>query len=138
MSKKQELTINSLSSLKQVILILCAAFAEKRFVRVSLSFGKTRTNRQNAALHLYCQMLADSLNDAGLDQRRTLRQDIDIPWTMEAVKEHLWRPVQVAVIDKESTAEPDSDEYAKVYDVLNRHLISRLGVSVPWPQREGE
>lgn len=138
MSKKQELVINSVASLKQAICVLVTAFAEKKYVRVSLSFGKTRTTTQNRALHLYCRMLAEALNSAGLDQRQTLKPGIEMPWNEAAVKEFLWRPVQVAVLNKESTTEPDSSEYAAVYDVLNRHLIERLGVSVEWPQQQKE
>lgn len=137
-SKKQEIIINSLASLKVAMALLVVAFAERKYVRLSLSFGKTRTNTQNRALHLYCRMLAEALNDAGLDQRQVLKPGIDIPWTPDAVKEQLWRPVQIAVIGKESTTDADSDEYSQVYDVLNRHLITRLCVSVPWPQQSKE
>ena len=48
-----------------------------------------RTTKQNASLHKYFQLLSDSLNDAGLDMRRTLKEEIDIPWTPANVKEHL-------------------------------------------------
>jgi len=57
---------------------------------------KQRTNRQNKALHLYFQMLADELNNAGLDVRRTLREDVEIPWSPYLIKELIWRKVMVA------------------------------------------
>ena len=81
-------------------------------------------------------MLAKELNDAGLDMKKTLRPDIDIPWTCELAKSYLWKPIQKAVIDKESTTKADRSEYTKVYEVLNRHTAEKFGICVPWPSKE--
>ena len=100
---------------------------------------KQRTNAQNRALHLWCRLLSDTLNEAGLDQREVLLPSVDIPWNEQSVKESLWRPIQEAVINKESTAEAETDEYNKVYEVLSRHLSSKLGVTPPpWPDKNRE
>ena len=37
---------------------------------------KQRTIQQNRALHLYFQLIADRLNDAGLDMRVVLKPDM--------------------------------------------------------------
>lgn len=98
-----------------------------------------RTLTQNAALHKFLEMLADALNDAGWDMKRTLRADVDIPWTKQTAKDQLWRPIQDAYLQKKSTADADTDEYRKVYSVLNRHLSEKCGVHVPWPSlRDGD
>ena len=97
-----------------------------------------RTTLQNRSLHLFCQQLADALNDAGLDMKKTLKQDIEIPWTMENVKNHLWRPIQEAMTDKESTTALDSSEPSQVYEVLNRHLGEKFKIHVPWPCEESQ
>ena len=34
----------------------------------------------NTTIHKYFSMLAESLNNAGLDVRQTMRHDVDIPW----------------------------------------------------------
>ena len=39
-------------------------------------------------------MIANALNDAGLDMKKVLKPEIDIPWNTATVKEYLWRPVQ--------------------------------------------
>lgn len=96
-----------------------------------------RTLTQNAALHKYCELLAVSLNDAGLDMRLVLRNDIDIPWTMENAKEHLWRPIQRSVTRKDSTTQASTADYSGVHNVLSRHLSEKLGVYVPWPSLRG-
>ena len=38
-----------------------------------------RTPRQNRSLHMWLRMVADDLNNAGLDQRKVLKPEIAIP-----------------------------------------------------------
>jgi hypothetical protein len=95
-----------------------------------------RTSQQNRAMHKYCAMLSDALDSAGLDIKATLREDFSIPWTPERVKELIWKPVQLAMYDKESTTELDTREVSAVYDVINRHLGEKFGVHVPFPTAE--
>lgn len=97
---------------------------------------KKRTLRQNRALHKYFSLLAEELNAAGYDFRKTLRQDIDVPWSGEMVKEYLWRPVQLAQLKKESTTDMTTKDIDKVFDTLNRHLGTRFGIHVPFPCEE--
>lgn len=97
-----------------------------------------RTIQQNKALHKYLGMLAEALNDAGYDMKRTLKEDVEIPWNPQMAKEHLWRPIQRIVLDKESTAEQDTDEVSEVYQILDRHMQQKFGVHVPFPSRFGE
>jgi len=96
-----------------------------------------RTSKQNNALHLYLAQLSKALNDAGLDMKAVLKPEVEIPWTPENVKNHLWRPVQRIYLNKESTTELTTDEISKVYDVINRHL-AKFGISVPFPSEEYE
>ena len=88
-----------------------------------------RTDSQNKALHKFCELLAAELNDAGLDQRVVLKPSVAIPWTKQAVKDQLWRPIQQAMLDKTSTTELDKHmEIDKVHEVLMRHLAERFGI----------
>ena len=98
---------------------------------------KQRTLTQNKALHKYLELLADALNDAGYDMKRTLKQDVDIPWNMESAKEYLWRPVQMVLIDQESTTDATTDQYNKIYLTLSKHISEKFGVFVPWPSNRG-
>ncbi len=96
-----------------------------------------RTIQQNKALHLYFEKVANGLNEAGLDMRKTLKPDIDIPWTKETVKEFLWRPIQKLVLNKISTTKLlKKDEIDRVYDVINRHLGEKHGFYQPFPSEE--
>jgi hypothetical protein len=94
-----------------------------------------RTTNQNSAMHVYFSLLADAFNDAGLDMKKVLKPDVSIPWTPVSVKEHLWRPVMVAVTEKHSTRELERSEVSAVYEPLHRHIASKFGVMVPFPDR---
>ena len=94
---------------------------------------KQRTITQNRALHLWFELVATTLNDAGLDMRKTLKPSIDIPWTKMTVKDFLWRPIQKAMLQKDSTKKLTTKEIDTVYDVINKHLSEKLGVHQPFP-----
>ena len=135
-----DLTINSEIALAQAQKQLADIWRENRYVEVEIRRkAKQRSLTQNRALHLFCQWLADTLNDAGYDMRKTLREDVEVPWTQNAVKEHLWRPIQEALTDKRSTTEITTVEPTEIHALLSRHLGERLGVTCPpWPKRNEE
>jgi hypothetical protein len=95
-----------------------------------------RTNQQNKALHVLFQLLANTLNEAGLDMRKTLRPTVEIPWSGPSVKEFLWRPIQTAQLDKRSTTELTTVEIDQVFDTINKHLGERFNLHVPFPSVE--
>jgi hypothetical protein len=102
------------------------------FRYVKWTANKARTIRQNAALHKYFVRLFNALNDAGLDMRKVLKPEIEIPWTLSSVKEYLWRPVQRIMLEKDSTTELETSEVDKVYRVLDRKMLEK-GVNVAFP-----
>ena len=81
-------------------------------------------------------MLAESLNNAGLDVKKTMAQDVEIPWTETLIKELIWRKVQLAMFDINSTAKLDTTQISQVYDVINRHISQTHGVSVIFPSKD--
>lgn len=134
------LTINSEIALAKAQKHLADLWRENKYLEVDIRRkAKQRTLTQNRALHLFCEWLAETLNDAGYDMRRTLRADVDLPWSPSSVKEHLWRPIQKAMTDKHSTAEITTVEPTAIHAVLSRHLGERLGIVCPeWPKRDQE
>lgn len=130
------LTVNSAKTLNEAITELNEAWAKGKYLTVTITPKKRRTLTQNAALHLYFTQLADALNSAGLDQRKTLKPSVPMPWSPHSVKEFLWRPIQLAALQKESTKSLTTQEVNQVFEVLARHLAQRLGVSVAWPEVE--
>jgi len=128
--------VNSDSTKADFMRVIEKLYDDHKYVEFTVKTGRQRTGQQNKALHKYLGMLASELNKAGLDMRKVLKPHIDIPWTTKLAKDYLWRPIQVAVIDKESTTEADRNEYTKVYEVLNRHTAQSFGISFPWPTKE--
>lgn len=109
-------------------------------VAITLSWGKKaiRTIRQNSSIHLYCDLLSKALNDAGLDMKATLEilsKNAKIPWSPSAVKERLWKPVQLDTYGKESTTKLETEEVSGTYEALNAVTGGELGVSLPFPDR---
>ena len=94
---------------------------------------KKRTDTQNRSMHRYFALLADALNDAGYNVMQTMKHDAEIPWNPHLVKELLWRRVQIAMFDIESTTKLNKMQVSDVYEVVNRHLAESVGVSVAFP-----
>lgn len=130
--------VNSDFSLKQFINFTQEEYQKRKYVVFTWRHGKQRSNKQNSALHVWLKQVSKELNDAGYDMKRVMKPEVEIPWDDEGMmaKEHLWRPIQKIMLDKESTTEPERGDYVKVYEVLNRHLSAKFGISVPWPTNE--
>lgn len=92
-----------------------------------------RTDKQNRSLHLLFKLLAEELNENGLDMRRTLKPGVEIPWSGNSVKEFLWRPIQEAQLNKKSTTELTTKEIDAVFDTITRHIGEKFGIYVPFP-----
>jgi len=96
-----------------------------------------RTIQQNKALHKGFDLLAHKLNDAGFEMKAVMAvKAVDVPWTGVSIKEVLYRPIMVAMLNKHSTTELDTKEISDVWDVLNRHLAEHFGVNVEFPSDE--
>ena len=111
----------------------------QKIIVTKMQSGKSkRTGLQNSALHLYFNMLADALNDAGLDMiavMSKLFKQPALPWSPVAVKERLWREVQKHVYGTDSTTKLDTDQVSVVYEALNVATTQKLGVGVNFPER---
>lgn len=94
-----------------------------------------RTLNQNSSIHKFCDMLAEALNDAGFDMKKTLSQKVDVPWTMILVKELIWKQVQDGAIGIKSTTKLDTAQVSEVYDIINRFTSEKFGVSVEFPSK---
>lgn len=100
---------------------------------------KPRTPTQNNSLWLWCQNAADILNDAGYSVNHVMKQRVEMPWDKGKVMELIWRPIQKAVLGKESTRDlKKMGDIDAVYDVINRHFGEKLNIHVPWPSVESE
>jgi hypothetical protein len=94
---------------------------------------KARTPKQNNSIHKYCSLLSDAFNQAGLDMKAVLKPEVDIPWTTESVKNHIWRPIQEIMVEVESTTELSTTDVDAIYQVVAKHLAEKHGISVAFP-----
>jgi hypothetical protein len=134
-----ELIVNSQHTKDMAHEIIDRMWDEDKYLRINIKTGKQRSNTMNACLHLYCAMLADKLNNSGQEMVWTTGENqIEIPWTMLSVKDNLWRPLQLAVTKEESSTKPSNEKYKFIYETLNRHTATKLGISIPWPSEESK
>lgn len=96
-----------------------------------------RTLRQNRSLHLWFSQIAEELNERGLDMKTVLKPEIEIPWTGESVKNHIYRPVMKILTGKESTTEQTTKDPTLVYETINRFLADK-GIHIPLPSEESQ
>lgn len=98
---------------------------------------KPRTLQQNKCMHGWLASVAKTLNAGGFDMKKTLKPAVEIPWTPESAKEHLWRPIQEILTTIESTTDISTTQSILISDVITRHLGSSLGVQLPpWPTQQ--
>lgn len=91
-----------------------------------------RTITQNKALHLLFTHIAETLNDAGMDMRATLKPGIEIPWDGKMIKEYIWKPILKAKTGKDSTTQMNTKDIDSIFDIINRTLAEK-GLHVPFP-----
>lgn len=96
----------------------------------------TRSNRQNAALHLYFTFCAEALNNAGIEfsYRGLKGMNIEIPWNGELFKTMVWKPIQITLFEFESTTKLKTSEINQILDVLTLHF-SNMGLEVHFPSQ---
>ena len=93
-----------------------------------------RSTLQNKSLHLYLNWVAGKLNEAGYDIKTIIKADVD--WTMESVKELLWRPIQKIVTGKKSSANLTKEEFQKTQQQIDKLLLEKFGINIAFPSRE--
>ena len=120
--------------LEEAIRELTETFEKTGYVEMECTTARTRTARQNRALHVFFRVLSEALNDAGLDQRKVLKPNFPIPWTTHSTKENLFKPIMRAMFEIESTTKLERVQVSQVYDVLNRSLSEKYGISIPFPE----
>lgn len=95
-----------------------------------------RTSKQNRSIHKLFTILANDLNEKGLDARLILKPTYQIWWTDDMIKRDLWKPLQKVMLNKESTTELTTAEVSKVYEQLAKIIGEKHGVSIDFPSAE--
>ena len=99
-------------------------------------FSQSRSLSQNKALWLWFTMVAETLNDGGMDIRTFIREEIEIPWSKDSVHDLLWIKLQIAMTGKKSTTKINTQEINKIMDVIIREADKRSIELPPFPSFE--
>ena len=95
------------------------------------------TKKQRGALHLWCEMVAQTFNDAGFifaTRTKFNGQEIDINWNMDLVKTEVYKPLLEVMTGKTSTEDQSTVDPSSVALELSRHFADKYGVTLPpWP-----
>lgn len=108
-------------------------------VTVDYKVGRTRSSFQQAALEVWCRNIASLFNESGVT--REIRSPIfkkggmEVDWTRDAVKNEIWRPVQLALTGQKSTTQPTAVDYKQISETIFRAFADK-GMQLPaWPVR---
>jgi hypothetical protein len=135
----EQWVVNSDSKLGGFLAYAAELYRKHKYVSFKWTTGQQRTDTQNASLHLWCELVAIELNNAGLEMVVSLPtgKQWTIPWSKHTVKENIWKPVQEAIIGKQSTTEAQRPEYNQVYEVIHSRFAGHHGITLPlWPSKE--
>lgn len=96
---------------------------------------KERTIRQNSAMHLWFTQSSQALKDGGFTLKQVLASIPEIEMTPVAMKE-IWRQIQVVMTGKTSTRDLTTKELQDVWEVVNREILLKRGIYIPFPSSE--
>lgn len=135
-----ELEIDSAEAFLDAVESLRADFKRSGKIAVEWKCEGSYTPTQRASLHLWFEMLARVMNDAGFDQttffKTYAKTGMQVPWTKHSVKEAFYKPTLDAMTGKKSTEEMDTKEPSEICQIIGRALSERLGIEPPaWPTR---
>lgn len=91
------------------------------------------TRQQRKALELYFDFIAKEHQNLGLTfNYEVIGLSFELPFTRVIVREQIWKPIQKALFDIDSTKELDTKMIDTIIDVFNKYL-SEKGCFVPFP-----
>lgn len=89
---------------------------------------KQRTLKQNNALHLMFDQLAEELNDMGAYIPKVIKMEAQ--WDGERVKELIWREVQKSATGKVSTTMLTTKEIDEIFEIIHQAFANK-GIEIP-------
>lgn len=93
----------------------------------------TRTILQNKSLHLYCQQVADYLNESGISVELFFK-NLEVDFTMEMIKSAI-KKIAKTKFGVDSTSKLTTIQLTACYEELNRHNAGH-GFHIPFPSLE--
>ncbi len=132
-----KITINSALTLADAFTLLTSIWREHKHITITIH-PQQRSQLQNSSIHKYFELLSSELNEKGLDMRKVLKPEVDIPWTAKSIKKYIWKRIQKVMFDTNSTTDLTTKQVSEVYDVIHRNMINVHNVNVPFPSKENK
>lgn len=135
-----ELEIDSAEAFLDAVESLRSDFKRSGKITLSWKCEGAYTPSQRNSLHLWCEMLAKVLNDAGMDQttfyKHHAKAGMQLPWTKHSIKETFYKPTLETMTGKRSTEEMNTLEPSEICTIIGKALSERLGITPPpFPSR---
>ena len=96
-----------------------------------------RSSQQNKSLHVLFQNISFELNRVGMEFtfHGIKGMEIQTTYTPEIVKEFIWKPLQNALLDKQSTTKLTTADINAIFEVLARWFADK-GIVIDFPSNE--
>ncbi len=93
-----------------------------------------RSTLQNSALHLYFTIISTELTNLGItfNYSGIKGQNYEMPYTSEIVKNFIWKPIQIALFDFESTTKLTTNNINTIVDVITKFFAEK-GIQIIFP-----
>lgn len=106
-------------------------------IEIDIKNQSVRTILQNRALHKYFTIIANELNDLGIEYQYTgiSGKTFELRYTTDLVKTFIWKPIQLALFNIESTTKINTQQINEIVDVLTKFFGDR-GIVVEFPSIE--
>lgn len=111
-------------------------YKEVGHVNVTANTENNYTGKQRGALHVWCDMCAKVLNEAGIYLNRKSvfgDHDIEILWTGILFKEHVYKHILNAMTGLDSTEDQKTVTPTDVSQVISKQYSENGLICPPWP-----
>lgn len=109
-------------------------FEDGAIYEVDIKNMDIRTIQQNKALHLFCKHISETLNEKGLYVQDVLK--METVWTMQTVKETVFKPVVKQLYGKDSTTKLKKNEFNNIIDSIILAFSKKGIVIQDFPSRD--
>lgn len=99
---------------------------------------KQQTGKQRNALHVWCGLMAEALNDAGMLRPKVsikTGEIIYVSWTKETFKEDVYKFMLDAIKNIKSTEDQKTTDHDLVYRNIVSYYSEQGLECPPWPSR---
>lgn len=110
------------------------SFANNAVYELDIKNLDKRTLKQNAAIHIYCELIADTFNDNNLPIEKVIKMNIQ--WTMKKVKEFIFKEVVKSLYQKDSTTKLVKKEFELIIDTITAFMATHNIEAPEFPNRK--